>query len=175
LRKTSKDPIGSFPVLVSVTVRLLAPFAPGNATRVADTIWNEPHWAPDEQGIVVVEVDATVVDSVTVVVVEEMVDAEDVALEYWVVTWVVVAGVELEELVRLDVCDICMEDDWVLVLDVGVKVVVLEFEVTPGIRAPNPSASAKAITTATVAPEAICLLNSDNGVCFDRSRYSPMF
>jgi hypothetical protein len=68
--------------LASVTVRLLALLAPGNATRVVDTIWNEPHWAPDEQSIVV-EVDATVVDSVTVVVVAEvMVDAEEVALEY---------------------------------------------------------------------------------------------
>lgn len=82
---------------------------------------------------------------------------------------------ELEELGGLDVCEVCVEDDWVLVLDVWVKVTVLEFEVTPGSRAPTPSASAKAITTATVAPEAICLLNSDNGVSFDRSRYSPMF
>ena len=57
--------------------------------------------------MVVVEVDAVVVDSVAVVVVvEEMVDAEEEALEYWVVTWVVVVRVELEEIGRLVVCEI---------------------------------------------------------------------
>lgn len=86
-----------------------------------------------------VEEEVIVAVPVTVaVVVEEMVDAEEVALEYWVVTWVVVVRVELEEIGRLDVCEVCMEDDWVLVLDVWLKVAVLEFEVIPGAGRPLP-------------------------------------
>ena len=56
-----------------------------------------------------------------------------------------------------------MEDDWLPVLVVWEKVTVLEFEVIPGSRAPTPRARTRATTTETVAPAAICLLNSDTG------------
>ncbi|MGA2663369.1 MAG: hypothetical protein ABSF83_00290 [Nitrososphaerales archaeon] len=153
-------------------------------------------------GLVVLEVTAAIVVDDDAVVAVEMVpvllDDEAALLDeiglVEEVVWMVVVPLAVraveETTVELDATELGMEDvvddeeeaevagidcEDVVAPLVTAAVVELSFAVAPGKSVATPRARTKVTMTATVAPAAICLLNSDNCTRVRLRRYRPTF